>query len=60
MRNFSVHSDKTRKEMLESIGLSQIEDLFLRIPQEVRTSTLELDKPKSEMEVQRLVKSISY
>ena len=59
MKNFLVHDEKTRAEMLENIGLKNIEDLFAQIPQAARVSGLELDSPLSEMETQRKIKSLS-
>lgn len=59
MKNFLVHDDNTRAEMLESIGLKRIEDLFNQIPKEARMNKLELDNPLSEMQCQRVVKGLA-
>jgi glycine dehydrogenase subunit 1 len=59
MKNFLVHNDEVKKEMLESIGVATIEDLFKQIPQQARMSELELDNAISEMEAQRQVKALS-
>ena len=32
MKNFIAHTEKTRKEMLESISCAGIDDLFKQIP----------------------------
>ena len=42
MKNFLVHNENTIKEMCESIGIKQAEDLFKQIPQDVRSSGLDL------------------
>lgn len=59
MKNFLVHSDEVKKEMLESIGLNEIEDLFKQIPQQARMGVLKLDNAISEMEAQKRVKTLS-
>ena len=59
MKNFLVHDDSTRAEMLESIGLRTIEDLFCQIPANARMSGLELANPLSEMECQKQIKALS-
>lgn len=59
MKNFLVHDDSTRAEMLESIGLRTIEDLFCQIPANARMSGLELGNPLSEMECQKQIKALS-
>lgn len=47
MKNFLVHTDEVKKEMLESIGAASIEDLFSQIPEKARMEKLELEKPIS-------------
>lgn len=59
MKNFLVHDDNTRAEMLNSIGLKHIEDLFAQIPQTAMMPELKLENPLSEMETQRKIKSIA-
>lgn len=59
MKNFLVHDDNTRAEMLDSIGLKHIEDLFEQIPQTAKMPELKLENPLSEMETQRKIKSIA-
>ena len=56
MKNFLVHNDNIKKEMLTTIGVSDIDDLFRQIPESVRLNKLELDEAKSEMEVQKIIK----
>ena len=59
MKNFLVHNDEVKREMLESIGVATIEDLFKQIPQKARMEKLDLPKALSEMETQRKVKSLA-
>lgn len=59
MKNFLVHDEHTRAEMLKSIGLKKIEDLFAQIPAAARTEGLKLENPLSEMETQRKIKALS-
>lgn len=59
MKNFLVHSDEVKKEMLESIGVSSIEDLFKQIPANARMDELKLEDAISEMETQKRVKALS-
>lgn len=59
MKNFLVHDEQTRTEMLESIGLSRIEDLFKQIPNAARMPELKLENPLSEMETQKRIKSLA-
>lgn len=57
MRNFTAYNEKTRKEMLNEINLSSIEDLFEHIP--VKMKSLDLPDGVSEMEAQKQIKSLS-
>lgn len=51
---------KEQKEMLESIGLSSIDELFSHIPDELKLkSELNIPSGKSEMEVSRTMKDIA-
>ena len=59
MKNFLVHNDKTKSEMLDAIGLKRVEDLFSQIPQEARMANLKLPKALSEKETQKVVKSLA-
>ena len=59
MKNFLVHNNEVKAEMLEEIGLNSVEDLFSDIPQQARMKTLDLPKAMSEMEVQREIKSLA-
>lgn len=59
MKNFLVHTDEVKKEMLKSIDMTNIEDLFKQIPQKARMGQLGFEKPLSEMDVQKRIKSIA-
>jgi len=59
MKNFLAHSDEIREQMLESISVSSIEDLFERIPKEARSKSLNLPEAMSEMQVQKNIKSLA-
>lgn len=59
MKNFLVHSKEVKKEMLESIGIDSVEDLFKQIPQKARMDELKLNNAISEMETQKKIKSLS-
>lgn len=59
MKNFLVHNDEVKQEMLESIGVASIEDLFKQIPEKARMSELDLGNALSEAETQRTVKSLA-
>ncbi len=59
MKNFLVHNDDVKKEMLSNIGLNSIEDLFSQIPKEARMAELDLPKALSEMEAQRAIKKLA-
>lgn len=59
MKNFLVHTDEVKKEMLESINASSIEDLFKQIPQKARMGKLGFEEPLSEMAAQKRIKSLA-
>lgn len=59
MKNFLVHDEKTRAQMLENIGLNRIEDLFKQIPDAARMPELKLENPLSEMETQKRIKTLA-
>lgn len=59
MKNFLVHDDNTRFEMLNSIGLKCITDLFKQIPEAARLAQIELENPISEMDVQKRIKALA-
>jgi glycine dehydrogenase subunit 1 len=59
MKNFLVHNEETTQKMCKEIGINSIEDLFKQIPQSVRMKELNLPDALSEMETQKIVKSIA-
>ncbi len=59
MKNFLVHNDEVKAEMLKEIGLNSVEDLFSDILQEVRMRPLDLPEALSEMEVQKEIKTLA-
>lgn len=59
MKNFLAHRDEIREQMLESISVSSVEDLFEKIPKNARTKALNLPDAISEMQVQKRVKSLA-
>ena len=50
---FLPHTDSERQEMLATIGVSKLEDLFTSVPQKYRFPTLDLPSSLTEMEVQQ-------
>jgi len=59
MKNFLVHTDDIKSDMLNAIGKSSIEDLFCQIPQKARMTEFNLDDAISEMETQKKVKKLA-
>lgn len=59
MYNFNAHTEKSRAEMLEKIGINSIEDLFSQIPQKARMVDLPLDKPKNEIDTVKIIKKLA-
>lgn len=59
MKNFLVHNNNTKKEMLESIGLASIEDLFSPIPKDAKMGSLDLPNALSELETQKAIKKLA-
>ena len=59
MKNFLVHTDEVKAEMLESIGVATVEDLFKQIPKQARMEKLDLGRALSEAETQRKVKNLA-
>lgn len=53
------NTNSDREEMLKSIGVNSIDDLFLDIPQQFYNPDLELPKPLSELEVRRHLQALS-
>lgn len=59
MKNFLALNEENRKQMLDSISASSIEDLFNKIPIEARAKKLDLPDSLSEMQVQKEIKSLA-
>ena len=60
MGSYVPSTVKERQEMLESIGLSSIDQLFSHIPEELKLDRkLDLPSGKSEMEVSRVMNNIA-
>ena len=59
MNNFLVHNEETAQEMCKIAGVNQVEDLFNQIPKSVRMPNLDLHDGLSEMETQKLVKTLA-
>lgn len=59
MKNFLVHNDAVKAEMLKEIGLDVVEDLFSDIPPIARMETFDLPKAFSELDVQREIKKLA-
>jgi len=59
MNNFTALNEETRKEMLESISKSNIDELFEEIPQKARMQSLDLPNALNEMQAQRAVKVLA-
>jgi glycine dehydrogenase subunit 1 len=52
-------TDAEREEMLETVGVSSIQDLFADVPERHRYPSIELSPPLSEMEVLRKLRQLS-
>lgn len=59
MKNFLAHNDEAREQLLKSINMSSVEDLFKNIPQAARVKDFNLGEALSEMQVQKHVKSLA-
>ena len=59
MNNFLVHNDEIVEKMCSEIGISKVEDLFSQISESIRVKDFELDKPISEMELQKRIKKLA-
>lgn len=57
MNNFVALTDNDRKEMLEAISCSSVEDLFVQIP--VKMQEFKLDNPLSELETTKKIKAMA-
>ena len=59
MNNFTALNEETRNEMLTSISKSNIDELFVEIPQKARMQSLDLPEALNEMQAQRVVKKLA-
>ena len=59
MYNFEALNNQDRQDMLESIGIKSIDEIFEIIPNDAKMSELKLDKGKSEIETQKTLKALS-
>ncbi len=50
---YTPNTDADREEMLRVIGVASVDDLFLDVPVEHRSPSLDLPEPRSEMELLR-------
>lgn len=57
MSNYTAHNEETRTELLKAVGVKSVDELFSHLP--VKMEELNLSDGKSEMEVQRLIKSLA-
>lgn len=60
MKNFIVHTENDRAQMLSVAGVETVEDLFAMIPAQVRSDELNLENPLSELEAQRHIKALAH
>lgn len=56
---FVPHTEKERREMLATIGVARLEDLFGDVPERYRYPELGLPDPLSEMEIMRELNELS-
>lgn len=59
MYNFEALNDSDRKEMLSSIGVNSIEELFEIIPNSAKMKSLNLNDGSDEIEAQNVLKKLS-
>lgn len=59
MQNFEAHNDKIRTEMLDDIGLSNLDELFAQIPDEVKIESLNLPSSLSQLQTEEEIKLLS-
>ena len=61
MENFLVHNEEIKEQMLRDIGVATIDDLFAQIPSNAVPINFkqELGKAKSELDTQKIVKSLA-
>ena len=57
--SYVPHTEKERKEMLEAIGVSDINQLFSDIPGKLQVDKINIPDGKSEIEVERNIKALA-
>jgi glycine dehydrogenase subunit 1 len=57
--SYLPHTDSERRDMLEAIGVREIEDLFQDIPQTARYPALDLPAPLTELDLGRHMRSLA-
>lgn len=57
MKNFIAHTDEIRKQMLQEISCSSVDDLFSQIP--VKFKNFSMSNPLSELETQKRIKALA-
>ncbi|MGH2447898.1 MAG: aminomethyl-transferring glycine dehydrogenase subunit GcvPA [Chloroflexota bacterium] len=57
--SYLPHTEEERAEMLDTIGVDRLEDLFANVPAELRSGPLNLPPGMSEMEVRALLDSLA-
>lgn len=59
MNNFEAHTQNEREEMLNIIGLADADELYAKLPSDIKIDGLNLPNPLSELEVTRLIKKMA-
>ncbi|MFH1189422.1 MAG: glycine dehydrogenase, partial [Candidatus Omnitrophota bacterium] len=57
--NYVPHTDKDKAEMLKTIGVRSVDDLFKDIPASLRPKSFDIPEGKSEFEVCRYIRKLS-
>jgi len=57
MKNFIAHTEETRKNMLNELSCSSLEDLFKQVP--IKFENFNMENPLSELETQKQVKNLA-
>lgn len=57
--NYIPHTDADRAAMLEAIGVARMEDLFNAVPERLRFPNLDLPRPATEMEIERVMADLA-
>ena len=56
---FTPNTDQDKKKMLDAIGVTNVEELFLDIPEQNRNPSLNLPAPTSELELRREIEKMA-